>query len=233
MKITPARLKNGLSLRRLGSALLVTALVQAFAVSTHAQTLMNRYSFASDASDSIGLQNGTAVNATIANGVTFNPSLTNSYVWLPPGLLTGFTGFTIETWYTPQSPLNNDARLWEYGDDGNPPGQPGPDNFYDISLYAYWNNAAFLVAWDSMAGDVGRTAAWTEAAPTAGVSHQAVLTYDGPSQTYTIYLDGALNDTGAYYNPGDNAYVLLMTRIPSSLTTISFWERASKAATPL
>ena len=73
--------------------------------------LVHRYSFTSDASDSVG---GPAWNGTLPNGGTFaNGQVTlaaasSQYVQLPGGILSNYTSVTIETWVTfpDQLPVN-------------------------------------------------------------------------------------------------------------------------------
>jgi alpha-L-arabinofuranosidase len=73
--------------------------------------LVHRYSFTSDASDSVG---GSAWNGTLPNGGTFaNGQVTlaaasSQYVQLPAGILSNYTAVTIETWVTfpDQLPVN-------------------------------------------------------------------------------------------------------------------------------
>jgi hypothetical protein len=62
--------------------------------------LTHRYSFTTDASDSVGGANGTLQgNVTIVNGAASFPGLTNGdYVQLPPGLISNYTSATFEFW---------------------------------------------------------------------------------------------------------------------------------------
>jgi len=81
-----------------------------FALVFHArsQTLAHRYSFTSDASDSVGGANGT-----VAGGASFNGSGglvlngLNGYVALPAGLVSNLTAVTLETWATFGAIANN------------------------------------------------------------------------------------------------------------------------------
>lgn len=89
-----------------------------------AQTLLHRYSFATDASDSVGgaTWNGTlevpngGSSATINNGLILpgggGPGY-SGYVTLPAGILTDTTNLTIECWLT-QSAENNFAEAWNF-----------------------------------------------------------------------------------------------------------------------
>ncbi len=87
-----------------------------------AQTLLHRYSFATDASDSISGANGTVVPPTTGSPVTINNGLqlpggggpgTSGYVTLPPGILTNTASITIETWAT-QNSQNSWAEMWSF-----------------------------------------------------------------------------------------------------------------------
>jgi uncharacterized protein YjdB len=93
--------------------------------------LKHRYSFVSDASDSVGNANGTIVApgngggapATISNGLSLPGNTVggfgySGYVSLPPGLLTNTTSLTIETWVTQNQP-NTWATVWDFADNGN------------------------------------------------------------------------------------------------------------------
>ena len=93
------------------------------------QTLLHRYSFVSDASDSVGGANGTIVapgnangtNAVISNGLVLSGGGGNDYsgyLALPPGLLTNTTSLTVETWVTQNTP-NGWATVWDFAVNNN------------------------------------------------------------------------------------------------------------------
>ena len=95
------------------------------AITVASQTLLHRYSFVSDASDSVGGANGTIVAgttgaaATIANGLvlpgnTVGGNGYSGYVSLPAGILTNTTSLTVECWAT-QNQGNTWAELWDFG----------------------------------------------------------------------------------------------------------------------
>jgi PEP-CTERM motif-containing protein len=83
------------------------ALLAAYATTARAD-LTHRYSFASDASDSVGGANGTLMNiATVSGGQLqlnnplFSPaSFVGGYLSLPPSILPGSGSVTIEQWFT-------------------------------------------------------------------------------------------------------------------------------------
>ncbi len=72
--------------------------------------LIHRYSFASDASDSIGGANGTLMgNSYITNGGLYLDGVATDYVSLPGGLISGLSAVTLEAWYTAPSTTVNGA----------------------------------------------------------------------------------------------------------------------------
>jgi len=80
-------------------------------------TLAHRYSFTSDASDSIGGANGTLVGDTsISSNALQLDGVTGSYVDLPAGLIHSYAAVTIETWATFNDTASW-ARLWDFCDD--------------------------------------------------------------------------------------------------------------------
>jgi hypothetical protein len=79
-------------------------------------TLIHRYSFTTDASDSVGGANGTLNgDATIANGQLVLSGNQGSSVILPPGILSGIDEVTIETWVSFPGAINPFANLCAFG----------------------------------------------------------------------------------------------------------------------
>ncbi len=89
-----------------------------------AQTLLHRYSFATDASDSVGgpAWNGTAVTPNGGTAVAFSNGATlaggggpgfSGYISFPTGILNNTTNITVECWAT-QNTANNWAELWNF-----------------------------------------------------------------------------------------------------------------------
>jgi hypothetical protein len=78
--------------------------------------LTHRYSFTTDASDSVGGANGSLVGAAmISSGQLQLTGNTGDYLQLPSGLLQGYNAVTVDTWANLNAP-NNWARLWEFND---------------------------------------------------------------------------------------------------------------------
>ena len=78
--------------------------------------LTHRYSFTSDASDSVGGANGALQGAaTISGGQLQLTGNTGDYLSLPPALLQNYNAVTVDAWANLNAP-NNWARLWEFND---------------------------------------------------------------------------------------------------------------------
>jgi len=76
--------------------------------------LTHRYSFNVDASDSVGGANGILEgNAVVTNGALVLDGV-NSYLALPPNLLTNYTAVTMEAWVTDKGSADW-ARIWDFG----------------------------------------------------------------------------------------------------------------------
>jgi hypothetical protein len=80
-------------------------------------TLTHRYTFNSDASDSVGTANGTLLgDANVSGGSLVLDGTPGTYVELPPGLLEGYPAVTVDAWVTFNT-AQAWARLWYFGDD--------------------------------------------------------------------------------------------------------------------
>jgi len=155
--------------------------------------LVHRYSFVSDASDSVGTANGTIMGpnggtpATINNGLQLPGSRggfgVSGYVSLPNGIIAGTTNITVECWVT-QNKGNGWAELWDFGNDGN-------DNFALIPYPVNNNNNIETV--DHLAGNNPEIDTGT-LFPNNSEQYVAV-TYNNASQLDSIYLNAALIGT--------------------------------------
>lgn len=80
--------------------------------------LTHRYSFTSDASDSVGGANGTLQGAaTVSGGQLQLNGYNTNYLALPAGMLSNYSSVTIDTWVT-FGTAQHWARLWEFADLG-------------------------------------------------------------------------------------------------------------------
>ncbi|HEX9047125.1 MAG TPA: LamG domain-containing protein, partial [Verrucomicrobiae bacterium] len=94
-----------------------TTITASFAGKTSSQTitvapptaiLEHRYSFTTDASDSVGAANGTLNGAAVvASGSVTLDGSSGTYVGLPVGVLTNLTAVTFETWLTNSTSPDN------------------------------------------------------------------------------------------------------------------------------
>jgi hypothetical protein len=154
-------------------------------------SLQHRYSFVSDATDSIGGANGTIIApnggaaATIHNGLSLPGNTQNTfgysgYVSLPSGMLTTTTNITVECWTT-QNQGNNWAEIWDFGSSGS-------QNFALIP-YPENNNNNMEVAFTPNGGEVDLQSSILF----PNNSEQYVcVTYNYGNLTGNLYLNGNL-----------------------------------------
>ena len=113
----------------IGVAVALAAAVSGFSPSVRA-ALTHRYSFTTDASDSVGTANGTLVNTATAsagslqfNNPNFSPA-GGGYLSLPVGILPTSGGATIETWgtFTGSGFFTEAFTFTDNNNGANPPG---------------------------------------------------------------------------------------------------------------
>jgi uncharacterized protein YjdB len=168
-----------------------------------AQTLQHRYSFVSDASDSVGSANGTLVPpgggtaATISGGLNLpggGGGGFSGYVSLPSGILTTTTNLTIEVWATQNSP-NQWGTIWDFANDGN--------HNFELCPDPNRNNGDVIVAFTPNGGENDLN---TPTTFPSGSEEYVAVTYNNSSLAGNIYYNGALDGTltlpNASYCPG-------------------------------
>lgn len=167
--------------------------------------LQHRYSFVSNAVDSIGGANGTLVGpngggtATITNGLHLPGSTQatfgySGYVSLPSGMLTTTTNLTVECWVT-QNQGNNWAEIWDFGSSGS-------ENF---ALIPYpvnnGNNMEVAFTPDGNEVDLQSSISFPD-----NSEQYVCVTYNSGNLTGDLYLNGNLVASqvtpGAGYTPG-------------------------------
>jgi uncharacterized repeat protein (TIGR03806 family) len=184
--------------RRLYLTFGLTLIFLGLACSLSAQVLQHRYSFTSDASDSVGgpSWNGTLVgNAYITNGYVVLPGGGDSdnpqgYVQLPNGIVSNDASITVECWVTDNAG-SVWAESWCFGDSAAGPGQPPDSGTSYISLIPHSGEDDFRAAFNLTGGDEIDVVDPTGPMP-MNVEEYAVVTYDAPSTTASLYLDGVL-----------------------------------------
>lgn len=181
-------------------------------------TLLHRYDFSVDGSDSVGTAHGALVGtASIAGGalVTAGGNGAVNGIWtgtgprltLDPSAVSGISGaFAIESWFTCTTGWPKFDTLYAFSDSTI-------DNYLlaaPVRGYSPWPSGVAVVG----AGGLARGAQWDYVVhgrwlddPTL---HQTVLTYDGT--TFSFYVDGVLADyaglPSTLVNPGFNLSTL-------------------------
>ncbi len=175
------------------------------------QILEHRYSFVTDASDSVGGSNwdGTIVAPTAGNPATISNGLSlpgntvggfgySGYVSFPGGILTNTTSITVECWLT-QNQGNGWAEAWDFGNNGN-------QNFAlitDPDDNAGKMEVAFNPNQDNIELD-------TATAFPNNAEQYVCVTYNNSIQIGNLYTNGVLDAAQAYpydvFAPGDFVY---------------------------
>lgn len=173
-------------------------------------SLVHRYTFASNANDSVGTAHGTLQNgAAITDGEVVLPGGTTSadpgtaYVDLPNNLLTNFTAITVEAWFT-DTGSGTWARIWDLGNSAG--GEDIADNgsrYMFLTLPNGAGNLAGNIRINDRGGD--HTVEWVGNRPPVGEEAHVVWSTDGANTTAWLYVNGALvgihND--AFVTPAD------------------------------
>lgn len=171
------------------------------------QLLQHRYSFVSDASDSVGgpAFKGTLVGPTTGTAATINNGLSlpgntgggfgvSGYVSLPPGILTNTSSITVECWLT-QNSQNTWAEPWDFGSDGS-------HNFALIT-YPANNGNNMEVAFTPHGNEIDLQS--TLSFP-SGSEQYVTVTFNSGTLVGDLYTNGALVATHTYpdasYTPG-------------------------------
>jgi len=173
--------------------------------------LVHRYSFASDASDSVGGANGTLVGAAkITAGAVVMPGDTTSadpavsFVDLPNNLLAGLTAITIETWATDNGSANW-ARVWDLGNSVGGEGVSDTGSRYMfLSLPSGNANVQATIHINDRGGD--NALAWANGGrPPVGKEAHIVYVSDVAQRKGWLYVDGSLvaQNDNMFVTPAD------------------------------
>jgi hypothetical protein len=170
-------------------------------ISVGQPTLAHRYSFTSDASDSIGGANGTLMNgATISGGAVVLASGANNsadpgvqYVDLPNNLVQNLTTITIESWVTDNG-SRNWARIWDLGDSAGGEDVSGTGSRYMFLSLPSGNNGGDLDGDIRISDRAGGEfiVEWTGQRPPVGKESHIVFANDAAHHTGWLYVNGAL-----------------------------------------
>jgi hypothetical protein len=162
-------------------------------------TLIHRYSFTSDASDSVGTANGTnLVTGTSATPVAYNGGQavmdgTGGYIQLPGGLVSGLTNLSIEIWATYSGVGNAWQRFFDFGNT-----DAGGAGAYDLFVTPNYGGSGGKLRVGIADADPGynneRDVSSPNVFPT-GTEAYVVLTL-GPTNV-ALYVNGAVDSSGA------------------------------------
>ncbi|MFO1501717.1 MAG: LamG domain-containing protein [Verrucomicrobiota bacterium] len=148
--------------------------------------LLHRYSFASDASDSVGTAHGKLVgDATIVNGAAVLSGNKPSYVDLPNDLVSTLTNATFEIWAN-----WNGGPAWQriidFGNSGAAEDEQGAAT---QSIFLTPNNGAVMDL-SIFPDGIGGQQVLNAPPLTPGILHHIVWTYDALATLSSLYLDG-------------------------------------------
>jgi hypothetical protein len=172
-------------------------------VTAAAPLLANRYSFATDASDSVGGQNGTIINGTnpivFLNGLAYlGDGANDSWIQLPGHLFDTNNEVTLETWLVLSNNFASSARIFDFCNSAN--GQ-----LFAFSSSASGNNwLAFRAALPDIGGANGTTAGYTPIYASWGgqprnvTEHHVVVVVSDIRGRVDLYMDGNLADSIPY-----------------------------------
>ncbi len=163
-----------------------------------AQTLLHRYSFVSDASDSVGgaTWDGTLMAASGGSPATISSGLTlpgggvnnNGYLALPSGILTNTTSLTIECWAT-QTQAYGWATIWDFANDGN--------HNFEMCPYPLRNINNLDVAITPNANEIDTV---TGSPFPTNTEQYVTFTFNATTLMGKIFVNGALAASQAYPN---------------------------------
>jgi hypothetical protein len=146
-------------------------------------TLLHRYTFASDASDSVGTANGTLQGSAVISGgkvVLNGTGHAVSYVSLPGGLASSLTAMTIEAWLTNSTTPDN-VHLFSFSNGG----WTGGGNYLRFNLHDQSNGRNFVEF-------TGGNPAFIATPGLGGRNLHIVFIYDATNNIEAIYTNGIL-----------------------------------------
>lgn len=214
--VTAAGLVSGVGARE-GAVATITATYQTFtnsktitAVGPPPASLLHRYSFATDASDSVGNAHGTLMNgAYVADGELVLPNpvppaptlpssdLSGAHVALPPDLTTNLNAITWEVWITDDGSATW-ARVFDFGS--------GTTRYMFLAVPGV-SATQTRFAYNAGAGESTHQLTWTTAAggrPQVGRKTHLVVTTDAETRRGVLYVNGvpvAVSATGFTNSP--------------------------------
>ncbi|HET7623793.1 MAG TPA: lamin tail domain-containing protein, partial [Verrucomicrobiae bacterium] len=151
------------------------------------ESLTHRYSFSSDADDSIGAANGTLQGGAVVTNGTLVLDGVDSFVDLPNNILAGYNSVSIEVWL-----LDNGSgtwsRVWDFGNSTAGEGAAGTGNAY---MFLTLQSGAGTVrgAFTPGTSTSEQIVEWN-GHPTLGQLAHIVVTVNGTTHTASLYVNG-------------------------------------------
>lgn len=153
-------------------------------------TLLHRYSFASDASDSVGGAHGTLQGgALITDGVVLFDAL-SAYVDLPNGMLSTLSNVTIEVWVTDNG-SGTWSRIFDFGNSSGGEAPPGTGMEY-LFLTPQSGAGTLRGAITIASNGAEQGLEWPGTRLPIGELKHVVWTSDAATQTGRLFVDGEL-----------------------------------------
>ena len=151
-------------------------------------TLTHRYSFSTDASDSIGNADGLLMNgASVSGGAVILDG--SDYVNLPNDLVVGYNAITIEVWVTDNG-SGTWARIYDFGNSSGGEDNPATGTQYMfLTLPSGDGNLREASTLNSNGGE--EIVEWAGGRPPIGQQTHIVWTSDGTTHEGHLYVDGA------------------------------------------
>ena len=154
--------------------------------------LLHRYSFTSNAMDSIGTAHGIPTNGVTFSGGSAVLNGTTAYIDLPNNLVTGLTSITIEMWVTNRMTADNWSRLFDFGNSNAGEGNAGTGTRY-MFLSPRSGPGTLRGGYTITGGGAGeQLLEWQGNALPTNVAKHVVWTTDGVQQKGWLYVDGVL-----------------------------------------
>ncbi len=177
-------------------------LASALALAPAQATLVHRYSFTTDASDSVGTANGTNMVNTAQHPAALPVVYTNGqvvmdgsggYVQLPGGLVSGLTNVSIEVWATWSGAGGDWERFFDFGNT-----DAGGTGAYDMFLTPSYGGSSGKLRFGIANADPGYNNERDVSSPNTfpvGTEAHVVLTY-GTNSGAILYVNGVLDSSG-------------------------------------
>jgi hypothetical protein len=173
-------------------------------------SLVHRYSFTTDASDSVGTANGTNLVNTAQHPAAVPVVYTNGqvgldgsggYIQLPTGLITGLSNLTIEVWATwngTPGASGDWQRFFDFGDT-----DAGGTGAYDMFLTPSYGGSGGKLRFGIANADPGYNLENDVSSPNLfpqATEIHVVLTY-GTNSGVNLYVNGVLDSSGPLVFP--------------------------------